>query len=185
MHGPVRGRLVGVRTRALFLLGIIGLLVGCGSTGGGSTAGNRAAAQEPSDAAKMICATEAQTEVVQALGLTASRPATAAWAAPVYSCTYTFAAGVVVLSVRELAGAPQTTAYFNSVQNDAGTSTRVPDLGEAAIAVADGTVYVRKDFKVLKVDVSKLPAFVGQPPISRAAAAVRVAGVIMGCWTDN
>ena len=55
----------------------------------------------------------------------------------------------------------------------------------AAFATKDGSVYVRKDFKVLKVDVSKLPASVGKTPISRADAAVSVAQLIMGCWTGT
>jgi hypothetical protein len=171
-----------MRTRVLYLLAVTLMVAACGSA---NRSGSGATVRTPSDSAKMICAPEAQGEVGQTLGMTASHPATGAWTAPVYSCTYTFPAGEVVLSVRELTDAAQTTAYFTSVQKKAGTAIQVPDLGEAAFAAADGTVYVRKDFKVLQVDVTKLPAFVGQPPISRTAAAVRVAAVIMGCWTGD
>jgi hypothetical protein len=178
---------------ALIVLGgLVGAAAGCASTTSGQSR-NAATdhrspaslANGPSAAAKMVCEAEAQEEVAKALGMTASAPATGSWAAPVYTCGYVFPAGPMVLSVRELTSAAETTAYFTSAQNAATSSTKVPEVGDAAFAVADGSVYVRKDFKVLYVDVSKLPAFLGQPPISRAAAGVRVAGVIMSCWVGG
>jgi hypothetical protein len=119
------------------------------------------------------------------VGLTLQRPATPAWAAPVYRCTYPFTAGPLVLSVWELATAADTTAYFTAVRAAESGSTDLADLGDAAFATTDGSVYVRKDFKVLKVDVSKLPTSVGAESISRAEAANVVAQVIMGCWTGT
>jgi len=46
-------------------------------------------------------------------------------------------------------------------------------------------VYLRKDFKVLTLDVSKLPRSVGTAPVSRADAGASVAQLIMGCWTGG
>jgi hypothetical protein len=103
----------------------------------------------------------------------------------VYRCTYPFTGGPLLLSVRELADARDTTDYFAAARAAAVGSTDMPDLGDAAFATADGSVYVRKDFKVLKVDVSKLPAAVGTAPLSRADAAFLVAQLIMGCWTGT
>jgi hypothetical protein len=94
-------------------------------------------------------------------------------------------AGPLVLSVRELADAGDTIAYFTAERAAAKGSTDVPGLGDAAFATADGSVYVRKDFKVLKVDVSQLPSSVGAPPITRADVGEVVAQLIMGCWTGS
>ena len=184
-----------VRLAGLVLLAGLGVLAGCGTPappgrrdaatpapGGTSMA---AAPPSPSAAATMICAKQEQGEVAEAAGLTLTGPATAAWVRPVFTCTYPSRAGKLVLSVRELAGPAETTTYFNSALAAAGGSTDVPELGEGAFAIADGSVYVRKQFKVLKVDVGRLPASIGSPPISRARAAVRVAEVIMGCWTGD
>ncbi|HEY3011028.1 MAG TPA: hypothetical protein VGJ63_23640 [Micromonosporaceae bacterium] len=180
------------RARLVAMVLVIGLGVlatGCGSTetptgAGGAPTPKAAAAGGPSAVARMICAAEAQGEVAQGLGLTPTGPATAAWAAPVYSCTYAFPAGQLLLSVRDLSGAAETTAYFTAART-AGAATDLPGLGDAAFAAANGSVYVRKDFKVLHVDVSRLPDFLGQPPISRATAGVRVAEIIMSCWTGG
>jgi hypothetical protein len=133
----------------------------------------------------MVCAPEAREEIAQALGLTLRRPANPAWTAPVYRCTYPFTAGPLVLSVRELADAAETTAYFTAARAAATSSTDLPGLGEAGFATSDRSVYVRKDFTVLTVDVSQLPSSVGTPRISRAHAAVLVAQLIMGCWTGS
>jgi hypothetical protein len=133
----------------------------------------------------MICAEEARKEIAEALGVTVRSPASAAWTAPVYRCTYPLTAGSLVLSVRELTNAADTAAYFTAERAAATGSTGLPGLGDAAFATADGSVYVRKDFKVLKVDVSQLPGSVGAPPISRADAGEVVAQLIMGCWTGS
>lgn len=178
------------------ILAAIGALAGCGTTPAPTAPEAPAAAaagspsppatsEGPSDAARMICDPEEQDEIAHGLGLTLHRPATPVWTAPVYSCTYQFKAGPLILSVRELTAAGETTAYFTGARAAAAASTDVPGLGEAAFATKDGSVYVRKDFKVLKVDVSKLPASVGKTPISRADAAVSVAQLIMGCWTGT
>jgi hypothetical protein len=43
----------------------------------------------------------------------------------------------------------------------------------------DFSVVVRKDYKVLLIDISGLPARFGTPPASRG----EVAGTILDCWT--
>ena len=65
---------------------------------------------------------------------------------------------------------------------------RRPDavsFGEGAFITTNGSVIVRKDFKVLDVDVSKLPMQFGVPPQDRANAALSVAATVMGCWTGS
>jgi len=47
----------------------------------------------------------------------------------------------------------------------------------------DGSVVVRKDWKVLYVDVSHLPPQFGQPPQAAPDAALSVAATILSCWS--
>ena len=47
----------------------------------------------------------------------------------------------------------------------------------------DGSVVVRKDYKVLLVDITKLPAKFGVPSATRGDVAINVAETIMWCWT--
>ena len=49
----------------------------------------------------------------------------------------------------------------------------------------DGSVVVRKDWKVLLVDDSALPTQFGVPPTSASDIAVTVADVILGCWAGD
>jgi hypothetical protein len=46
-------------------------------------------------------------------------------------------------------------------------------------------VVVRKDWKVLVVDSSGLPAQFGVPPTSSGDVAVTVGDVILGCWAGD
>jgi hypothetical protein len=41
---------------------------------------------------------------------------------------------------------------------------------------------VRKDYKVLEVDTSRLPVEFGQPAQGRSDVAVLVATTVIGCW---
>jgi hypothetical protein len=130
----------------------------------------------------MVCAQEAQQEIVDALGAQLSGPLVPTWSDHVYSCRYVFPAGVIVLAVKELPDSASTLAYFTLLQNKAGQHVWLEDLGEAAFAGPDGSAVVRKDFKVLQVDVSGLPDQFGQLSLSRAEAARLVAIVVMKCW---
>lgn len=56
-------------------------------------------------------------------------------------------------------------------------------IGETAFYTREGSIVARKDFKVLLVDVSGLPATFGDPPAPRASISHIIAAVIMGCWS--
>jgi hypothetical protein len=71
------------------------------------------------------------------------------------------------------------------MQHSATGQVALNGLGDAAFAGPDGSVVVRKDFKVLRIDVGKLPAQFGQPPRPRAEVATTAATIIMNCWTGN
>jgi hypothetical protein len=91
----------------------------------------------------------------------------------------------MVLSIAELPDQAATTAYYTAAQRNLPNATPEQVLGQQGFAGPDGSMYVRKDFKVLHVDVSALPDRVGPRPYSRADAAFTVAAVIMSCWTGN
>jgi hypothetical protein len=133
----------------------------------------------------MICQPDAAAEIASALGVQTSKPPTPSWADHVYSCRYEYPAGVMVLSIKELPDQTATTAYYTAAQHTLASHTPVQVLGQDGFAGPDGSLYVRKDFKVLHVDVSALPAHIGQPPYTSGDAAFTVAAVIMSCWTGN
>jgi len=155
------------------------------TTGTGTAAQASAAADAPSQSAKMICQPEVADEIASALGVQPSKPPTPTWANQLYSCRYTYPTGVMVLSIKELPDDATTGTYYTAAQNSLPSHTPVQVLGQDGFVGPDGSTYVRKDFKVLHVDVSKLPDSFGQPPTSRADAAFTVAAVIMSCWTGS
>jgi hypothetical protein len=180
-------------TRRPFLAIVVFALViaGCGaaspsSPGSGATtslAGHPSGAQ-PSASAKMICSREAKRDIAASLGLQAvvSQPT---WVDHVYSCTYTYPTGVITLSVKELDNASQTTQTYNAFAAQLGRRTTSVSFGQGAFITTNGSVIVRKDFKVLDVDVSKLPLKFGVPSQDRSNAALSVAATVMGCWTGS
>lgn len=139
----------------------------------------------PSASARMICQPEAVAEIAAALGVQTSTPPTATWSGQVYSCRYVYPTGVMLLSIKELPDQATTTADFTAAQQSLTSHTPIQVLGQNGFAGPDGSLYVRKDFKILHVDVSQLPDHIGEPPYTRADAAFTVAAVIMSCWTGN
>ncbi|HEV7524588.1 MAG TPA: hypothetical protein VGP92_06460 [Acidimicrobiia bacterium] len=139
---------------------------------------------KPSKSAQMICSAEAKKEIYeQATGVQVTSISTPTWKDHVYSCDFVYPGGAkFTMAVKELADAPQTTVYFDSLATKL-HKTRSLVIGQGAFGVADGSVVVRKDFKVLLVDVTKLPATFGLPSAPRADVALNVAATIMSCWT--
>lgn len=54
-----------------------------------------------------------------------------------------------------------------------------------APSASDGDVVVRKDWKVLLVDISGLPSQFGVPPTSSTDVGYTVADIILGCWEGD
>jgi hypothetical protein len=179
--------------RSLLVSGLIVVLAcglaACSSSGGGSAASSPTTAPwepagvNPSASAKMICAAEAQEDIGASLGVKVLSVSTPTWADHVYSCTYKFADATIGLSVKEMSTTPETTAYFDAQATALGKRPGRVAIGQGAFQTTNGSVVVRKDWKVLTVDISKVPASFGQPPESAASAALSVAVAILGCWT--
>ena len=136
----------------------------------------------------MVCSREAQTEMASALGERA-QVSTPSWAGHRYSCTYAYPTAAVPgsfeVSVTELSSWPETYAYYDGLAVSMGKSRDLEALGQGAFQSTDGSVVVRKDWKVLVVADTGLPAQFGIPPTSAGAVAVTVADVILGCWAGD
>jgi hypothetical protein len=143
------------------------------------------ASNVPSVSAKMICESEAQKDIYEsATGVKTIAPFKPKWVDHTYSCVYAYPGGAqMTLSVKELSSTEETTAYFDSLATRLHKTTDQPGVGQGAFHVQDGSLVVRKDYKVLLIDVTKLPASFGVPADKRADVATNVAVAIMGCWT--
>ena len=140
----------------------------------------------PSASAKMICAPKTQTELAGVLGVHTTQPVVPTWTDHLYSCRYTYHNSFMVLSVKELTNQSQTDAYFRSIAHRLGQSQRPSLLDRGAFfTTKNRSAVVRKDYKVLLVNISGLPDQFGAPPYTRADIAVKVAATIMGCWTGD
>jgi hypothetical protein len=170
----------------LFVIGprVAGAAIGFAllTTGCASAGAPQSHAQAPDTATAMICRTEAIAEIDSAVGVkaTVSRPA---WSDHVYSCTYKYPSGSMRLSLKELPDLPQTGAYYLQLEARMGDKGAIQNLGQGAFHTTNGSIVVRKDSKVLLVDVTSLPAQFGQPPTSSGNVALTVADVILACWS--
>ena len=87
--------------------------------------------------------------------------------------------------MKELSSWTQTYAYFDELAKTLHKTTAVKGLGQGAFVAGDGSVVVRKDWKILLVDISGLHGMVGSPPYSRDTVALDAAAVILGCWSGD
>ena len=112
------------------------------------------AGRTPSTIATMICRPKARQEIASVVGEFArvSRPT---WTDHLYSCQYKYPTGSFVLSVKELSSWTQTRSYFRTLAKQMGDSKTIYGLGQAAIKTRDGSIVVRKDWKVLLVNFSR------------------------------
>jgi hypothetical protein len=139
----------------------------------------------PSEISKMVCASEAQRAINAALG-EAAVVDTPTWTGHLYSCRYAYPTGSFALSVKELSSWSQTFAYFRGLGRALGDTSAIPgELGQGGFQTRDGSVVVRKDWKVLLVDISGLPARFGVPPTASLDVAATIADVILGCWSGD
>ena len=140
--------------------------------------------EQPTASAQMVCATEGQAAINAAFNLTGLVVTTPTWVDHLYSCTYQYPSGSFDLSVKELPSIAATVDYFTSMKAKF-TGAQTLALGQDGFISSDGTSVVRKDNKVLVVDVSKLPARFGTPPQSHTVASQIVAVTLLGCWTGD
>jgi hypothetical protein len=140
----------------------------------------------PSSLAVQICATEAREGIASTLGESAN-VSTPTWSAAqhLYSCDYRYPTGSFTLSMKELSSWPQTYAYFDSLHSQLGEARPLQNLGQEAFQSPNGSVVVRKDWKVMLIDASALPARFGVPSDPSYDDTVAVADVILACWAGD
>jgi hypothetical protein len=171
------------------LLPLVLLVTACGS-GGTPTASATAdvrplpAGRLPSPIALMVCQRKVHGEINQVLGVTAS-VSDRTWVDHKYSCRYGYPNGSFELSVQELSSWPQTLNYFHGLGAQLGKVETLAGLGQGAFRTTGGDVVVRKDWKVLLVNVAGLPSPFGVPPTSATDVAYTVADVVLGCWEGD
>jgi hypothetical protein len=195
-RAPVSVRDVG-RAGVAFLSVLIVSGAACGSASGASpkattsstlpTSTTQApvpAGPTPSYIARQVCSSTAQSDIARVLGVTA-KVSTPTWANHLYTCNYVYSNGKFVMSVKELSSWGQTYGYFSSVGKTLGNTGKLGNLGQGAFTTSDGSVIVRKDWKVLDVNIAGLPAQFGKPPTSRADVAYTIADIILGCWAGD
>jgi hypothetical protein len=149
-----------------------------------AASGAQPAGALPSSQAKMICSTEAQGDIAASLGVTAKVSAPT-WVDHVYACKYVYPGGMITLAVTELADEAHTTATFNAFATRLGRLPEIVTFGDGAFITTNDSVIVRKDFKVLDVDVSLLPPRFGRPPQDRSDVALSIAATVMECWPGS
>jgi hypothetical protein len=132
----------------------------------------------------MVCQHKVHGEINQVLGVPASVSGRT-WVDHKYSCRYGYPNGSFELSVQELSSWSQTLAYFRELATQMGKVQSLAGLGQGAFRTSGGDVVVRKDWKVLLVDVSGLPSPFGVPPTSATDVAYTVADVVLGCWEGD
>lgn len=132
----------------------------------------------------MVCQPKSQHEIDEVLGVKAT-VSERTWVHHEYSCRYQFSNGSFTLSVKELSSWSQTLAYYHGLGTQFGDRQTLANLGQGAFRTSGGDVAVRKDWKVLLVDVSRLPTQFGRPPTSATDVAFTVADLILGCWEGD
>jgi hypothetical protein len=141
------------------------------------------AGRNPSESARMVCAPEAQTDLASALGVTTTAVSDPTWVDHLYSCRYMYPDGTMALSVKELSSRSATTAYYTSLRAQLGEAERLSGVAQGAFVTTNGSLVLRKDYKVLLVDTSGLPVPFGSGYETRDQVALGVGMTVLGCWT--
>lgn len=141
------------------------------------------AGPNPSESAQMVCAPEAQSELASALGATTTAVTEPTWVNHDYSCRYMYPDGSMAMSVKELSSRAETSAYFASLRAQLGEAERLTGVAQGAFVTTNGSLVLRKDYKVLLVDTSELPEPFGNGYKTRDQVAVGVGMTVLGCWT--
>ncbi len=133
----------------------------------------------------MACSTEVQADLATSFGVQPVQVTVPTWVDHVYSCKYVYSNGVMSLSVKELNSAPATTRYFDALANRLGRRPLRIRRGQGGFYTTDGSVVVRKDFKVLDIDVSQMPPAFADGRLTLPDVAIRVAAAILRCWAGS
>lgn len=150
-----------------------------------SAAPTSAPADVPSPQAEMVCQPEAQADIQDLIGVVPTKVGPLQYTDHVSTCRYTYPDGSFVLIVQDLPNDITTTKAFEALAGKLGRVDAI-DLPDAdAFTTTGGSIVLRKDQKVMLVDVTGLPSTFGSPPSPRADAARLIMKAVLGCWTGE
>jgi len=180
--GPVAGGLAALAV----------LLAGCGgqpAAPSGSPTGPSvgpavvtALPDAPSPQAEMVCAPEAQQDIQDLIGVVPTAVGPIQYANHTSTCRYAYPNGAFTLVVQDLPNDITTTRTYEALAGKLGKIDSI-DLPDAqAFTTNDGSIVLRRDTKVMLVDVTQLPGTFGSPPSPRADAARLIMKAVLNCW---
>lgn len=173
-------------------VGIVAVLASAGCASGaaaptGKQAEATAAAVEyasktPPAAAQMICDTEIQGEIADALALAAVPVPQPHWADHVFTCDYALPMGRLVMSVTVTPSDAAARTALAAMRTGLPNAAEEPGLGQQAYSNDSGTVVAVKDNMVLRVDPTGLPDDLGTVHEHRIDFARVIAAGVFNCW---
>jgi hypothetical protein len=136
----------------------------------------------PSPQAEMVCAPEAQQDIQDLIGVVPTAVGPIQYANHTSTCRYAYANGAFTLVVQDLPNDITTTRTYEALAGTLGKMDSI-DLPDAqAFTTNDGSIVLRRDTKVMLVDVTQLPGTFGSPPSPRADAARLIMKAVLNCW---
>jgi hypothetical protein len=136
----------------------------------------------PSPQAEMVCAPEAQQDIQDLIGVVPTAVGPIQYANHTSTCRYAYANGAFTLVVQDLPNDITTTRTYEALAGTLGKIDSI-DLPDAqAFTTNDGSIVLRRDTKVMLVDVAQLPGTFGSPPSPRADAARLIMKAVLNCW---
>ncbi|TLM83382.1 hypothetical protein FDW83_10495 [Pseudarthrobacter sp. NamE2] len=145
-------------------------------------------ADEPSEAALMVCGDQPMDRLTAILDLDSDPHTINDWADSTFTCTYHLDEGDLVISVKEAKDQHTALTYFDAMQalaKDATPIEGLANLGFPAYETADGSAVFQKDSFILQVDATDLPATLGPENITRNALAYQLSTTILACWIEH
>jgi hypothetical protein len=180
--GPVAG---GLAALALVLAGCGGQPPAPSAPPSGSAVGPAvvtALPDAPSPQAEMVCAPEAQQDIQDLIGVVPTAVGPIQYANHTSTCRYAYANGAFTLVVQDLPNDITTTRTYEALAGKLGKIDSI-DLPDAqAFTTNDGSIVLRRDTKVMLVDVTQLPGTFGSPPSPRGDAARLIMKAVLNCW---
>jgi hypothetical protein len=180
--GPVAG---GLAALAVLLAGCGGQPAAPSAPPGAPSVGPAvvtALPDAPSPQAEMVCAPEAQQDIQDLIGVVPTAVGPIQYANHTSTCRYAYANGAFTLVVQDLPNDITTTKTYEALAGRLGKIDSI-DLPDAqAFTTNDGSIVLRRDTKVMLVDVTQLPGTFGSPPSPRADAARLIMKAVLNCW---
>lgn len=138
----------------------------------------------PSPKAELVCQPEAQQEIQDLIGVAPTKVGPIQYANRTSTCRYDYANGSFSLVVQDLGNDLVTTETYEGLAKKLGKVDAITLPDADAFSTKDGSVVLRRDFTVMLVDVTQLPATFGNPPSSRADAARLIMKAVLNCWVE-